>query len=562
MQTTTWRVRPADPRGARELARGAGVHPLTAQLLLHRDVTAADDARRFLRPSLEALSDPRDLPDVERAAARLRDAIARGERILIFGDSDVDGLTASVILYEALASLGADVRAVQSNRISDGYGVPEHLLQAVCRPSTNLVVLVDCGTNQPSAVDQLTRAGIDTIIVDHHVPLDGWAAPYALVNPHRVPGGRFHELCSAGLAFRLAQALVGPGGDMAPYLDLAALGTLADCSPLRGDSRTLVASGAASIVNSRRRGLARLCDDTRTTDPDPEKIVRQLVPRLNACGRLGDASAVWNVLRQGSDDRLQDWVDELDTAHATTKQLHRQVLMEAQEQVNRLHFRDQYVLVVSRAGWHQGLMGPLATQLSQRYGRPAIAIAMNEQSGTGSARSIPALNLLETLKTCESLLMRFGGHAQACGLTLDRKHLDTFRALINERVRLSLGAEGLVRHRWIDLEVGLRELDTAWVGELARFAPFGHSNPKPTVLLRGVAIERKSPRIGTIVDGTRRIAARGVFPPPVAGQRYDVVASPMLAERELLLWVNDVKGSAEPSAPVRTASTPCTPSRA
>lgn len=557
-----WRVYPADPQQARQLADRAGVHPLTAQLLLNRGVLNSEDAGQFLRPSLERLGDPRELPDVERAVERLRAAIARDESILIFGDSDVDGITASVILYEALASLGAAVRAVQSNRISDGYGVPEQLLQALVRPSTHVVVLVDCGTNQPGAVEQLTRAGIDTIIVDHHVPLDGWAQPYALVNPHRVPGGPRHELCSAGLAFRVAQALLGPNGDASPYLDLAALGTLADCSPLRGESRVLVAAGLKSIVNSRRRGLARLCEDTRTADPDPEKIVRQLVPRLNACGRLGDATAVWHVLRQGTDDRIDDWVAELDNAHATTKQLHRQVMMEAQEQVNRLHFRDQYVLVVSRTGWHQGLMGPLATQLSQRYGRPAIAIAMDEHKGTGSARSIPALNLLETLKTCESLLVRFGGHAQACGLTVDRKHLDTFRALINERVRMSLGAEGLVRHRWVDLELSSDDLDPAWVGQLSQFAPFGHSNPKPTVLLKGVTIELKSPRMATLVDGTRRMAARGVFPPPVAGQRYDVVASPTLVERELLLSVSDVKVSAEPSVPVQSAGRPYTPSRA
>ncbi len=548
-----WHIHPADPPRAAALAEQAGVHPVTAQLLLNRGVASAEEAKRFFAPSLASLQDPSALPDLDAAVARLKRAIAAREPILLFGDSDVDGLTASVILYEVLQSLGASVQAVQSNRITEGYGFPDTLLQRTRRSATRLVILVDCGTNQPDAVRQLAADGIETVIVDHHVPLAGWAQPAALINPHRDGCRHFRELCSAGLALKIAQALLGRTDErLAGYLDLAALGTLADCSSLRGENRVIVSLGASQIVRSRRRGLARLCDDTRTREPDPEQIIRRLVPRLNASGRLGDAGAVWRLLCHETPEGIEEWMVQAGAAHATTKQLHRQIIAQAQEQVNRLHFKDEYVMVVSRSGWHQGLMGPLAAQLSQRYGRPAIAIAMDGHQGTGSGRSVPLFNLLEALKACQGLLVRFGGHAQACGLTVDRTQLEPFRALVNQQARAALGPQGLLRSRWADLELPLGDIQPDWVEETERFAPFGQGNPRPTVAIRDVRIEATSARMAVLNDGTRRVAAKGRFPAPAEGERYDVLASPTLVERRLWLLVSAVKGSAGPWGPDRT----------
>ena len=552
-----WHVHSADPARARELARALDVDPLTGQLLLNRGITTRADAVRFLSPTLQRLDDPRRLPDMERAVDRLRRAAAAREPILIFGDSDVDGLTASVILYETLRDLGADVSAKQSNRITDGYGLSRAVAQQICRSSTKLVILVDCGTNQPDEVRLFSAHGIDTIIVDHHVPLDAWAQPHALINPHRsdsrgVPGlGR--ELCSAGLAFKIAQALLAAEAPerLASFLDLAALGTLADCSPLVRESRIIVFQGLERIVRSRRPGLQRLCEATKTSAPDVEQVVRRLVPRLNASGRLGDSSAAWHLLGSHESERCGDWMASVGAAHATTKELHRQIFVEAQEQVNRLHFKDQYVMVVSRSGWHQGLMGSLASQLAQRYGRPAIAIAMDEHRGIGSGRSVPLFNLLDALRSCQELLVRFGGHAQACGLTVDRKHLEQFRTLVNHQARLSLGREGLLKTRMVDLELSLKAIARKWVEEAERLAPFGHGNPRATVVIRRVAIDVTSPRMAHLADGTMRVAAKGSFSSLVDGGRYDVVASPAVIAGELVLMVSDVRASAAPSAPAR-----------
>jgi len=557
---SSWHVLPADAERARRLAREVGIEPLTAQLLLNRGVSTPADARRFLAPTLESLEDPMRLSGMARAAERFGRAIARGEPILIFGDCDVDGLTAASILYELLRGLGAAVVAHQSNRIADGYGMPQRIVDRICRSSTAVVVLVDCGTNQPDAVEALERHGIETVIIDHHVPSARPAKPYALINPHCEPAGGYQELSSAGLALKVAQALLqeeAPGA-LEAYLDLAALGTLADCSPLRGENRIIAAEGLPRLINSPRAGIRRLCHATKTSKPEPDHIARRLVPRLNASGRLGAPTAVWHLLIEQDPGRLENWMAAAHEAHATTKRLQRRIMAEAQEQVNRLHFRDELVMVVSRSGWHQGLMGPLASQLAERYGRPAIALAVDQGRGTGSGRSIPLFNLLAAVSTCQEVLLRFGGHAQACGLTLEIRHLDRFRALVNAQARQSLDPEALTAKRTVDLELPLQAVEGRWVDELDRLAPFGNGAPRPSVAIRCVAVEPQSPRVAMLRQGSCRVAARGRFPAPTPGERYDVVARPARVNGELILLVSDVRGSAGPSGSDRTSGTPCT----
>jgi len=551
-----WQIHPADPPRARTLADRLGIHQITAQLLLNRGVTTPTDAERFFRPTIEALGDPFMLPEMARGVDRIRQAIASREPILIFGDSDVDGLTASVILYEALQGLGAVVRIKASNRITDGYGLPQSVVTQLCRSAIKLVILVDCGTNQPEAVEALAARGIETLIIDHHVPLKRWAKPAALINPHH-EGHVGRELCSAGLAFKVAQALWKETASerLRDALDLAALGTLADCSPLVKENRILVSEGLERIVQSRRNGLRRLCEATDTLKPDVEHVIRRLVPRLNASGRLGDPAAVWNLLHSAGEERVDEWLALAESAHATTKQLYRQFQGEAFEQVNRLHFRDQYVVVVSRPGWHQGLMGPLASQLAERYNRPAIAIAINRQHGVGSGRSVAMFNLLNVLQQCEELLVAFGGHAHACGLTIAQERVEEFRVLVNRHAREQLGREGLLRTRTMDVELPLEALGPAWVQDVERFAPFGMGNPRPTAVIRHLLLEVASPRTGWVSDGSVRLRVKGTLPTPVPGARYDVVAVPALQDGAVVLTVSETRLSTGPSGRAPSADT-------
>ena len=543
-----WRLHPADPRLADRLARGLHIHPITAQVLINRGVADQAHAERFLNPAMASLDDPFRLPDMGRGVDRLRSAIARRETILIFTDSDTDGLTAGAILYDVLRGLGAVVRARSSNRRADGYGFPQAWIARLARSATKLLILVDCGTNQAQEIHRLRAVGIDTIVIDHHVPLDGWATPHALINPYR--GGTIgREFCSAGLALKVAHALLGGPASAAAedLLDLAALGTLADCSPLVGENRAIVVAGLPRLVRSHRPGVQRLCEQTGVMQPLPDHVIQRLIPRLNASGRLGDASAIWRLLISRDEDPLDEWLEMGHQAHATTKQLYRQLLGEAQEQVSRLHFRDHAIMIVSGQGWHPGLMGPLASQLAQRYGRPSIALAMDAHRGIGSGRSIPVFNLLEALRRCQGDLMRFGGHAQACGLTVERGRFESFRERINQHAQAALGRDGLLKTRTADVEVPLRAVEPQWVGELDRLAPFGQGNPRPTVILRRVTMQAVSARVARLSDGAVSLRGKGSCLDVVPEGRYDVLGSPTLAEGEVVLTVNDVRAAAAPS---------------
>jgi single-stranded-DNA-specific exonuclease len=332
-----------------------------------------------------------------------------------------------------------------------------------------------------------------------------------------------------------------------------------------------VALGLSRIVDSPRPGLRRLCEATGTAAADPEHVIRRLVPRLNASGRLGEATAVWRLLLREPGVVLEECLDACEAAHTRTKELQRRIIAEAESQVSRVNFKDELVMVVGRQGWHRGLMGPLASQLAQRYGRPAIALAFDRHEGTGSGRSIPVFNLFQALQGCQDLLVRFGGHAQACGLTLAAKDLERFRQLVNEQARKLMGREGLVPTRLVDLELPLAEVAPDWVAETARFAPFGQGNPRPVVALRRVRITMRSPRVAELSDGTTSVAARGRIPAAPSGI-WDVLVIPAMAAGGMALTVRDVRlarsetmpsaGATEPSPRGRTSDTSYTPALA
>ena len=500
-----WEIAPADPPRALALARACGVEPAVAQCLLNRGVATPDDAARFLQPTLDALTDPFSMPAMDEAVSRIRRAIASREPILIFGDSDVDGITASAILYEALRSSHARAFVRLSNRLADGYGFPRSMIRRAARFGITLVILVDCGTNQPDEVDELARLGIDTVIFDHHVQAQRRPRGAVLVNPRLEPSSDSAP-CSAGLALKLVQALAPDAVEQA--LDLAALGTLADYATLRGDNRMVVAAGLERILSSHRPGLRRLCHDVQATKATPEHVLRRIVPRLNAAGRLGNPRPVWRLLVESSEPRSARWSEQVGGHHQATKALHRQLVAEAHEQASRIHFKDQLVMIVGRPGWHPGLMGPIAAQLVDRFERPAIALALEETVGTGSGRSIEAFNLFEALRACEGMLMRYGGHPQACGLTISASQIDGFRGRINEYARQALARRRLIPRLKIDVVLALKELTSSVAEAFEAFRPFGPGNPQPVVMVRGARVVLDGNGGKWITDGDQMVKVK------------------------------------------------------
>lgn len=539
-----WDLLPADGERAAALAAACGLEVVVAQCLLHRGLRDRQAVTRFFSPELSALSDPRQLPDMAAAAARLQRAVAVGESIALFGDSDVDGITASAILFEWLTAQPAAVRARISNRIEDGYGLSAGAVAALKRSRPGVVVVIDCGTNQPDEIAALTRHGSDVIILDHHVPLEPAPAPFAFVNPHRgsVPSP---GLCSAGLALKLVQALSqGRTDALWRAVDLAALGTLADYAPLTGDNRIIVAAGLPRIIASDRPGLRQLCEAVEITAPTPEQVLRKLVPRLNAAGRLGSAAPVLELLTTSSPAVSARALEALGAAHATTKSLHQRILMQAYEQVNRTSFKDQLVVVVGGRGWHPGLMGPVAAQLVERFSRPAIAIALDGGTGVGSGRSMAGFNLVEALQACDGMLLRYGGHPQACGLTLSAERLEQFRERINRHAADTLDCRRLDPAVQVDAGVSLDQLTSSTAEQVERCAPFGTGNPKPVLRLSGVAVERDTARRGWACDHSRRVRLWGTLEGCAPDERYDLLVSPRLKDGELVLSLADARVAA------------------
>ena len=540
----TWTLRPVDDGLAASLAVEAGVSLLVARVLLGRGIREPAAVRAFLSPGLETLDDPLQLPDMPAAVERITRAIARREPVLVFGDSDVDGVTSTAIVYEALARRGAKVFARVSNRLADGYGFPSSLIGGMRRAGIRLLILLDCGTNQPDEIAQLAACGIDTVVIDHHVLAPRAAKPVALVNPRRT--GAEHVPCSAGLAFKLLQALCGGERDeLEQALDLAALGTLADYASLQGDNRVFVAEGLPRILTTSRPGLRQLCESVGLTKATPDHVLRRLTPRLNAAGRLGEARLVSKLLIEPSATVSRHLADRLGAHHDTTKALHRRILMEAQELAGRLHFRDNYVMVVGRRGWHSGVMGPIAAQLADRFSRPAIAIAWDEHVGVGSGRSIAGFDLFDALSACGPMLMRYGGHPQACGLTIKLDAVETFRELINRHAHSRLVPSAARELLSVDAEMPLTELTSAVVEELDRCKPFGQGNPPPVVVVRGVTIGAGPSTGKWASDGRAQLKLRErTYDGPI-DVRCDLAATPTLTDDGVVLSVRDWKETNE-----------------
>lgn len=529
---SVWQLASADPVAAHRLAQACGVPTLIGQCLLNRGLSSPAAVERFFAPALESLEEPRKLAGLSSAAARIRRAIAARAPVMVFGDSDTDGLTAAAIVFECVASLGARAAVRIANRLAHGYGFPASLINEVARAKIGLLILVDCGTNQAEEIRDLAKRGIETIVLDHHVPTACLARPAVLVNPHH-QGTVGQELCSAGLAFKLAQAMWGMSDErLVSLLDLAALGTLADCAPLTGDNRILVTLGLRRVLSTSRPGLRLLCEACGVTTATADQVLQRLTPCLNAAGRLGDAQRVWRVLVERSASRAAHLVERLQKHHAASKTLHRNILAEAHEYAGRLHLKDHPVVVIGRRGWHPGFMGPVAAQLADRFERPAIAIAMDGQTAVGSGRSFGMVNLLEALRACEGVLLGYGGHAKACGLTLEPANLDRFREQINQHAHTAWPRPRLGRRLRIDVQAGLEEVTAEVASAVERFAPFGQENERPLMMFRQVRVEEDAARATWLTDGrtTRRIWGRRLALQHDEG--YDLVGSPRLLNGE------------------------------
>lgn len=483
-----WQLRGRFPDGELD---GAHKEPLVRHLLWHRGLRSAADAATFLEardPGFDAML----LPDIEIAIERMQRVITSGELIAVYGDFDVDGVTASAILIEALSELGARVVSYLPDRFSEGYGVNEGAIRSLAAQGASLIITADCGTSNVHEVAVARTLGVDVIVLDHHTVPPALPAAVALVNPKRL-GARYPEpeLASGGLAYKLMGALYGACGrafDGGRYLDLVALSTVCDMAPLRGENRWLVREGLRSLAKAARPGVRALletagCDPTRV---DASTIGYTLGPRLNAAGRLAHAKLALNLLLERDDARARELALEL----GALNQQRQQATTDAMNLAKQLLAvqPDAPLIFIGDQSIPSGIVGLVAGRMVEAHNRPAVVYERGLEISRASCRSIPEFDITGALRTTPMLFERFGGHSAAAGFTARNENLDAIRESLVAQAEEQLRNVDLTPVIDIDAAIPLRRVNGELIQALGQMAPFGVGNPEPVFLSRALQI--------------------------------------------------------------------------
>jgi single-stranded-DNA-specific exonuclease len=485
-----WHLPSPDPASIGALSDALGLSTLAAKILVHRGFTEPEAARRFLAPAFEHLHDPLALRDMASAVERLARAIRGGERILIYGDYDVDGTTSVVLLTKAIELSGGVAQYHVPHRLKDGYGMRPEVVEAASEQGVKLIVSVDTGIRAAEVVKRANELGIDVIVTDHHLPETELPPALAILNPNR-PDCDYPEkdLCGAGVAFKLIQALLPAMGWPADkvrrvsesFLKMAAIATVADVVPLTGENRVIVSQGLRGLNMVRNPGLRALLDVagfTGESTPNARQVAFQIAPRMNAAGRMDTAKAVVELFLTNDAARARDLAKQLHDQNAER----RQVEADIRELCDQIAVAEhECALVYYAEDWHRGVLGIVASRLVERFHRPVFVLSRNEDDGmaSGSGRSIPAFHLLEALESMPELFVKFGGHKHAAGLTMDPARVPEFRERFNAWAAAHLAPEDFLRPVEIDAVLELREISERAIDELFALAPFGHGNAPP-----------------------------------------------------------------------------------
>ena len=500
-----WRIKPQDQSIQACLSAELEISRITAQLLANRGINTAKEAGEFLACSLSSCHDPFLMKDMDRAVRRIRKAVSAGEKILVYGDYDVDGMTSVAALSSALRTLGGAVETYIPNRIEEGYGLNPGAVKKAERAGVSLIITVDCGIGSAKEVEIAKALGIDIVVTDHHEILGGNVPKaYAVINPlQKDCNYPFKHLAGVGIAYKLIKALYDGTPHFAEdFLDLVSLGTVADIAPLVGENRVFAKRGLEEMNRRDRPGLRALIEKAGLGDRDLTcgHIGFALGPRINAMGRIGSPQEALELLLTEDPVRAAALAKVLDTQNRNRQKIEARILDEAIEKAEReVNFKHHRVIVLASENWHPGVIGIVASRLVERYYRPAILISLDGKLGKGSGRSVENFHLFEYLSRCRELLAGFGGHESACGVSIEKDNLEAFRDKINEEAAKGAAGEAFARSLDIDMDIPLGSLSEEVIGEIEKLSPFGEENPRPVFASRNLAIK----------DGPRQIGKGG-----------------------------------------------------
>ncbi|MBA4251468.1 MAG: single-stranded-DNA-specific exonuclease RecJ [Chlorobiaceae bacterium] len=488
-----WKIKEvADETEINFLAESLSISHVLAKLLVFRNIKNFDQAKSFFRTSLDNLHDPFLMEDMEKATTRVIEALTNNERILIYGDYDVDGTCATALLYMFLKELNADVDYYIPHRIKEGYGLTKVGVDYAKENNFHLIISVDCGVTARDEADYANELGIDLIICDHHKPKEILPAAFALLDPLKPNCNYpFKYLSGAGVAFKLAQGIcktIGKNDLLFQYLDLVALAGAADIVPLIDENRTLVKAGLDLMNSSPRAGIKALIKSARVElgNLSSGQIVFTLAPRINAVGRLSDAKIAVKLLISKDENESLELAKQLETENIERRKIDEGTLNKAIDLVETSRLFECEAIILHEEDWHPGVIGIVASRLVERYYKPTIMLTTIDGVAKGSARSISNFNIYDALRECQDLLLHFGGHEAAAGVAVEIKNLEEFKTKFNEVVKSRLLDKDKLYEIIIDSKIRLTEIDAKFIRIMDQFSPFGPGNLRPTFLAENV----------------------------------------------------------------------------
>jgi single-stranded-DNA-specific exonuclease len=501
---TRWKLFKTNTETQNLLTKELGIHPLISRILINRDISAPDDAKKFLFPSLADLHNPFLMKDMEKGVDRMISAILNHEKIVIYGDYDVDGITSVAILVKFLKTFYENVTYYIPDRIKEGYGLNKKAIDKIKEDKADLIITVDCGVSDYEEVRYANSNGVDIIITDHHEVPAVLPDATAVINPNqsdcRFP---FGYLAGVGVAFNFLIAVRGKLRDinfwddgeypnLRKYLDLVALGTIGDMVPLIDENRILAKIGLDVINEKNRTGIEtlRAVSGSGNSMVDSEAASFKLIPRINAAGRIGSPEDAVELLITDDVDKAKEIAKKLDSYNRERKEIESNILNEALGKIEvTIEDRDIKSVVFASPEWHPGVIGIVASKIVDRYCLPTILISLKDGTGKGSGRSIAGFDLYKELKDkCSSLLISYGGHRHAAGISIKEENIEGFSKLFNEAAQNSLTDSDTIPKTLIDVECDLKEIDRSLISQIEILAPFGNMNPEPVFCIKNVKV--------------------------------------------------------------------------
>ena len=493
MNDKTWRLIPPSP-SIPKLAHEMGISPLKARLLLNRGIADNLSAISFLSPRLTDLTDPMLLKDMNRAIDHIVGAMKNGEHIAVFGDYDADGITATALLINLFSDLGIPVSSYIPNRLEEGYGLNAKAIKKLAEKGVRHMITVDCGISNRKEIELASSLGIRTVVTDHHQIPEGFYPVCPVINPNRPDSlFPFRGLAGVGVALFFAIALRAalrdsgwfkdrPEPDLKQYLDLAALGTVADMVPLTDANRIIVLSGMEVMKNSRWEGLKALKEISGMSDSEITSydLAFKLAPRLNASGRMGDSINGLKALTTDREPIAMEAVRQLNRMNGRRQVIEGEILEEIEKSIMpEFDLEKRRTMVLAREGWHKGVLGIVASRLLDRYYRPVVVLTIRDGIATGSGRSVHGFNLHKAMTKLDNLFEKFGGHYHAAGCTLKASNIGDLTAGLEEMAQREMDKEDLIPSVDVDMELSLTDLTMDCVNQIKSLAPFGSGNPEP-----------------------------------------------------------------------------------